>query len=313
MRKRHEKGKHSHYCILVNRSAAGYSKVCVSKLIGEIRRKGSYYTVFEPDSATQLYQTAQRACGLRRWHRGAPQQFSRRGKVTSLIACGGDGTVNLVARVALKANLPMGIVPTGKLNNIAMSLYGKSDPERAISKAVGRNYRKIDTAVAAGQLFIGSAGLGLACSMTELLNGRRQPRFCLGWSGLASKAAAAVDLKKVVIKIDAFRFEARPIIMNVNLLPYSFGLPLSPISVSDDRTAEVIFNLGIDTEPFSTFIRQVCRRKYIYGSSVKLFRGRDIGLESVKGQVLYYDGELMSLNQDRLDVKIGTSQLKVYC
>lgn len=313
MRKRHEKGKHSHYCILVNRSAAEYNKGCIAKLIGAIRRKGSYYTIFEPDSATHLYQMAQRACGLRRWHRGAPQQFSRRGKVTALIACGGDGTVNLVARVALKANLPLGIVPTGKLNNIALSLYGKADPERAISRAVGRNYRKIDTAIAAGQLFIGSAGLGLACTMTELLDNRRQPRFCLGWSGLASKAAAGVDLRKVVVKIDAFRFEVHPIIMNVNLLPYSFGLPLSPISVSDDRTAEVIFNFGVETEAFATFVRQVCRRKYIYGSSVKLFRGRDISLEPVKGMMLYYDGEMVSLNHDRLDIKIGTSQLKVYC
>lgn len=260
-RRRHDKGKHIHYCLLVNRTASEYNQRVVKKLIERIRQKGGYYTVFEPESRAQLYQTAQRACGLRRWFRAAPQQFARRGKVTSLIACGGDGTVNQVARVAAKADLPLGILPMGKLNNIAKSLCGSADPDLAINKIMARNYRKIDTATVAGQMFIGSAGIGFTPEMTELLAGRKPPRFCLGWSGLASKAASAVEMKRVIIQIDAFRFEVHPTILNINLLPYSFGLPLTPLSVPDDKTAEVVFNFGVDTEPFSTFVRQICRKK----------------------------------------------------
>jgi diacylglycerol kinase (ATP) len=233
--------------------------------------------------------------------------------VTSLVACGGDGTVNLVARVAVKANLPMGILPMGGLNNIAVSLYGSDDPDLAIARAVGRNYRKIDTALAAGQMFIGSVGIGFACQMTELLAGRKRPRFCLGWSNLAAKAAAGVDPKTITMKIDAFRFEAHPTLLNVNLLCYSFGLPVSPVSVADDGTAEVIFNLGLDSEPLSTFARQVCRKKYIYGSSVKLFRGKEVSFEPARGTRLCYDGEIMDLTCDRLDISVGTTQLKVFC
>lgn len=313
IRRRFEKSKHAHYCILVNRSAGAYSRNYVSELIEQIRSKGGFYTIFEPESRVQLYQTAERACGLRRWHRGAPQQFARRGKVTSLIACGGDGTVNQVARVALRADLPMGILPMGRLNNIALSLYGGAQPEIAIGKIIGRNYRKIDTATVGGQMFLGFAGIGFATKMTELLANRNRPRFCLGWSSLAARAASAVESKNITVTIDSFRFEVSPVILNINLLPYSFGLPLTLLSAADDQMAEVVFNIDVDTEPFSTFVRQICKKKYVYGASVKLFRGKEISLEPVKDSRLCYDGEIVELPGDKVNIKIGPSQLKVFC
>jgi len=313
MRRRHEKGKHSHYCLLVNKSARGYEQGHVRRLIEQIRRKGGYYSVFEPNSAAQLYHTAQRACGLRKWPGAPPQHFSRRGRVTSLVACGGDGTVNLAAKVALKADLPLGILPMGLLNNIARSLYGATDVESAIKKAMGRNYRKIDIAEVAGQIVVGSAGIGFAVQMAEILETRRPPRFCLGWSQLGSKAAAEVRTRKMMVRIDAFRFEATPIILNFNLLPCSFGLPLSPVSVDDDGTAEVIFNLGVDAEPFSTFARQICRRKYVYGFGVKLFRGKEVSIEPVKGMTLYCDGDLVDISGSSIDFTIPAAKLKVFC
>jgi len=313
MRRRHEKGKHTHYCLLVNKSARGYDQGYIKKLIAQIRRKGGYYSIFEPGSATQLYHTAQRACGLRKWPGTPPQHFHRRGRVTSLVACGGDGTVNLAARVALKADLPLGILPLGLLNNIARSLYGSADAEVAIKKATARNYRRVDTAEVAGQIVVGSAGVGFAVQMAEILATRRPPRFCLGWSQMGSRAAAAVRTKKMTVRVDAFRFEVTPIILNFNLLPYSFGLPLSPVSVDDDGAAEVIFNVGVDTEPFSTFVRRLCRGKYVYGFGVKLFRGKEVSIEPARGLTLYCDGELVDVSGSAVEFTIPSNKLKVFC
>lgn len=313
MRRRRAKGKQRHYCLLVNRKAGGYDERHIKKLIGAIRGDGGYYTVFEPDSAEYLSQTAQRVCGLRPWRRGAPQHFARRGKVSALIACGGDGTVNLVARVAQKADLPMGVLPLGDHNNIARSLCEGADVDTAINKIIKRDYRKIDTASVGRHFMVGSAGIGLVPQLSRLLEQGGRPRLCLGWSSIASKAAAEVKLKKMVIKIDAFRFEVRPIMLSINLLPYSVTLPFSPASVADDRRAEVILNFDQDTAPFSTFVRQVCRKKYIYGGEVKLFRGSDISIEPAKKVCLYCDGELIDIEDEVLKIRVGEKQLKVFC
>ncbi|UCD64454.1 MAG: NAD(+)/NADH kinase [Candidatus Zixiibacteriota bacterium] len=313
MRRRQQKARQSHYCLLVNKSAPNYSRRAVERLTAQIRRRGGYFTVFEPESAAQLSQTAQKVCGLRRWHRGAPQQFSRRGKVTGLVACGGDGTFNQVARVALKANIPVGMLPMGSENNIARALCGSVDHDDAIKKIVARKYRKIDTATAAGQIFVSSAGIGFIPQLGQLLKSRGKPRFCLSWSPLASRAAASVKLRKMVVKIDAFRFEVQPIMVNVNLLPYTLTLPLSPVSAFDDHRAEVLLDFGPEASVFAPFVRQICRKKYTYGNQVKLFRGADISIEPARGALLYYDGELVEVKDNALEVKIASRQLKVFC
>ncbi|NOY88487.1 MAG: hypothetical protein GXO93_03730 [FCB group bacterium] len=310
---RRQKQKQSHYCLLVNKKATNYNQSLVNKLAYAIRSKGGYYSIFSPDSSGLLYQTAMKTSGLKRWYHPAPQSFSKRGKVTAFIACGGDGTFNIVAQVALKANLPVGILPMGKFNNIALSLYGSDNADTAINRMMERSYRKIDTATIAGKTFFSSVGFGFVPQMAATLNSKKKPRFSMGWAKLGQKSAQAVTTQKTVIKIDSFRFEINPTIFNVNLLPYTLGLPFSTVSLYDDSQAEIIFDVGVDSKVFSTFTRQIYKKKYIYGSDIKLFRGKDITAQFVKEAMIYLDGELIKLNDDFVKIEIGNNQLKVFC
>ena len=51
-------------------------------------------------------------------------------------ACGGDGTVQLVARNLVHSNIPIGIVPLGSANGLAKSLDIPDDIEQALDKVV---------------------------------------------------------------------------------------------------------------------------------------------------------------------------------
>ena len=126
-RKRLIKQKNFHYCILVNRQSANFNDKYVKQLTAAIRKKGGFFSLFETSSEIALYNTAMKCAGLRPWHRGTPPNFSGRGRVTGLIACGGDGTVNTVGRVSLKSGIPLGVLPSGKLNNFAKAFYGTED------------------------------------------------------------------------------------------------------------------------------------------------------------------------------------------
>ncbi len=313
MRRRHQKEKQAHFCLLVNREATNYSSRAVDRLTRAIRKAGGHYSVFEPRSAMDLLQISQRVCGLRRWKGNVPHQFTHRGKVSGLIACGGDGTFNLVARAALKADLPVGALPLGEYNNIVQSLYGSTDVETAIARILNRDYRLIDFATAADQPFFGSAGIGLIPKLARKLDGRKRPRFGFSWGQLGSKAAAEVDSKKLIIKIDAFRFDVSPVVLNINLLPYSLGLPFSPASILDDGRAEVILNFGVDKKSLSTFIGQVYKKKYVYGSEVRLFRGKRIDIQPARGRTLYLDGELIKLPYDLIEIEVSDKKLKAFC
>jgi diacylglycerol kinase family enzyme len=311
LRKRQRKVKKSHYALLVNRKAHGYQKREVSRLITAIRSDGGSYTLYEPDSALDMVRQAEVACGLRQATARLPRPFERGGKVTALVACGGDGTFNLVARAAWKTGLPVGIYPLGRLNNIALSFYGTVEPERAIKHVLSPKARPTDVGVAGNLPFYGSIGVGFIPGLIEELQQRTPPRMAVGWSRLGAETAAGVTREKTVIKVDAFRFEVQPLMLNINLLPYSAGLPISPASIPDDGHAEIIFDVGPDAGEFSAYTRLILKRRFLYGEGFRLYRGRHIALTPVKGRILSLDGELIELPANALEIKIEEKKLQV--
>lgn len=301
----------SHYALLVNKAATNYQQRSVAKLISAIRAKGGAYTLYEPKTPTDTLHQAEVALGYRRANKACPRPYYRAGKVTALIACGGDGTFNLAGRAALKTDIPVGCLPMGRFNNIDQALNGTTGIDTAITRIVGGKHRLIDSATAAGVTFFGSVGMGFMVELAQQLQDRGTPRFSLGWSKMGARAAGEVQLHKTILKVDAFQFEIRPIILNINLLSHSNGLPLTPASVADDGLAEIVFDRGDNVGNFSSFTRLILKKKYLYGDDVRLYRGKTITCQSVKGRRLYLDGELISVPNESLEIQIGEKQLHV--
>ncbi len=312
-RKRRYKPKHEHFGLFINRKAGGYSAEAVKKLITAVRSKNANWTVVEPPDAMSLLAATRMAAGLRKASQPFQKDIERRGAITSLVACGGDGTVNLVARAACEGSLPLGILPMGRHNNIARSIYGHDDPKAAIDRIMEKSYRLIDVGRVADQFFVGSIGLGFTPAFQKSITERGAPRFGIGWSRLASGVASGVSQPTRVIKVDTFRFEVGPIILNINLLPFTCGLPLDSAAMPDDGLAEIIFDVDAEAQEFSGFVRQVYKKKQLFGNRFRLFRGRNIVIQPTRGDKLYLDGEIVELPTDALEITIDQKKLNVYC
>jgi YegS/Rv2252/BmrU family lipid kinase len=81
--------------------------------------------------------------------------------VSTVIAWGGDGTVNEVGSVAAFRNVTLGIIPSGSGNGLARELRIPFDPVRAIDVALGGRAWPIDAGELDGRLFFNIAGIGL--------------------------------------------------------------------------------------------------------------------------------------------------------
>lgn len=301
-----------HVCIIVNESTVGYRPEPIERLTAAIRKRGDQYTVIRPRTAHELSDAAHAACGRRRARRLLPPNFERRGRVTSLVSCGGDGTFNLVARAALAADIPIGLLPMGRFNNIALSLYKDVSVAASIKRLSGREFRLIDVGNVSGQPFFCAIGLGLIPRLTKNLAEQKTPRLGLGWARLVSQAASEIEPKKLVIKVDAFRFEISPTILQANLLSHASGLALSPASLTDDRRAEIIFDVSATRGELGAYARRIHSGKFIYGSNIRLFRGAVVTVQPVQERTLYLDGELIELPTNLIEIKIEEKQLKVY-
>ena len=97
--------------------------------------------------------------------------------VTRVVVGGGDGTLNRMLPVLLRANLPLGVVPLGTGNDFARSLSLPFEPVEAVKVIVGGHCRRVDVGEANGIPFLNSVGIGLGPELTKRLDRERKVRL----------------------------------------------------------------------------------------------------------------------------------------
>ncbi len=283
--------------IVANPHCTEYSEKNLEYLVNELKRRGFLYFSAKPDTPEDMSRYVKSVLNK---------------KPTGIIACGGDGTVNQVARHVMRRKTILGILPMGRFNNIYRSLYGEPDIKSAVANILSGREKRIDCGMASGRFFLASVGLGLIPEMSELLKKKRSPVFSIGWSRLAAQAAAAVKIRQRSIKVDAFEFNLSAQTININLLPYTTGLPLTPASLTDDGKCEIVFDIGETRAIMSSFIRLIYKRKYIYSNDIRIFRGRRISIAPVDGSYVYIDGEIIRSPSTELKIEIMDKKIRIY-
>ena len=95
---------------------------------------------------------------------------------TALGICGGDGSVNAAAEVALAHERPLLVIPTGTLNHLARDLRVRS-PADAVRAFTRGEAVSVDVGAIDGRSFLNSAGFG---AYTEMVDRRRGLEAKLG-------------------------------------------------------------------------------------------------------------------------------------
>jgi len=106
-------------------------------------------------------------------------------RATVLGVCGGDGTVNAGAEVAIERNLPLLVIPGGTLNHFSRAI-GLETARDAIAAYRSGGVVRVDVALAGERLFLNTASFG---AYTELVDLRTKLEARLGkWPALAVSA-----------------------------------------------------------------------------------------------------------------------------
>jgi diacylglycerol kinase (ATP) len=120
--------------------------------------------------------------------------------VDILIACGGDGTVNQVASVAVTTDTTLGIIPLGTTNALSHTLFGVSSKFFPVRKAldiiIQGNLQSIDTAKCNDNLMLLLVGLGFEQQMIE--NADRQRKDELGQLAYIGGLHRAIDMNQIL-------------------------------------------------------------------------------------------------------------------
>jgi len=88
-------------------------------------------------------------------------------KADYVIAVGGDGTVNEVARTLINTNITLGIIPLGSGNGLARDLQIPMNSKEALEIIKDDNIIKIDYGIANDNIFFCTCGMGFDAMVSE--------------------------------------------------------------------------------------------------------------------------------------------------
>ena len=162
-----------------------------------------------------------------------------------VIAVGGDGTVNEVARGLLGSGAALGIVPIGSGNGLARALRLPLRPTPALAALEAGVRRPIDVGRLNGGLFLNVAGTGFDAAVGAAFqragrDGRR--RGLLSYLRLSLAEAVHYRPRPLVIEAEGERRELTPYVVTfANGPQYGSGAVINPGGLLDDGRLEAVF------------------------------------------------------------------------
>ncbi len=163
----------------------------------------------------------------------------------AVLAVGGDGTVNEVARGLLGTRVALGIVPAGSGNGLARALGIPLQPALALAALETAESRAIDVGFLNGRPFLNVAGAGFDAAVGHAFHERGKQggrRGLFGYVHLSLRELRAYHAAPVVLELPGeARHELKPFVLTfANGPQYGSGAVINPGARLDDGVLEIV-------------------------------------------------------------------------
>ena len=230
----------------------------------------------------------------------------------TLIAMGGDGTLQLLVNEVLGQDVQVGVIPAGCGNDFAAALGITKNVEKAVEIIVGGKTRMVDLVRVRNSsglhvVCLGGGGMGIDAEALRYANGRFAK-----WPGrlryLASAIAALRGFRGVQVEA-AFPESDRPHVAKLVLMAAVLnaptlggGLRLAPDARLDDGMLEVVMiEMLRKTEVLALIPRLLITGELRSGRAVRM-RSAKIKLTAEKETSFQGDGELLGKTPVEIEV-----------
>jgi diacylglycerol kinase (ATP) len=221
-----------------------------------------------------------------------------------VIAGGGDGTVQLVARTLMGTKIPLGILPLGSANGLATALGLPKNPECLDLMTSTKNVRPFDFLRFNDKhicIHLGDIGINALMVKNFAESGEKG---MMGYAKFLLPAIQQSPLLKYSIKTDAGTFEKEGYMLSfANAHKYGTGIHISEGSVSDGKfeicnvervaldavikAGLTILNVFVDKDMFSDVISCTCAEIVIDQKTDLQIDGEYIGkVDRVKVEII---------------------------
>lgn len=215
-----------------------------------------------------------------------------------IVAVGGDGTINEVAiGLVNKGKGVLGIIPGGTGNDMAKSLGISMDPMEALEQLCNGKKNKIDIGDVNNFIFFNIASIGFDAEVTKntiILKNIIKSKFSYAISVIYS--LISFKKKKIQINIDGKVINEEVILVAVgNGKYYGSGMKILPDAKVDDGYLDICIVSNIGKIKLLFLFPSIFKGNHIkHTKYVKMYRGKNIKINSIEEFYLNIDGEINS-------------------
>jgi YegS/Rv2252/BmrU family lipid kinase len=204
----------------------------------------------------------------------------------------GDGLLGAVGGAVAGSEVPLGIVPGGRGNDLARVLGVPSEPEAAVEALFSGHSRRIDVGEANGRRFLGIVSVGFDSECNRLANEVRFLRSNLVYLYSLLRTLGSWKPARFTIRVDEERKRISGYSVSVaNNSTFGGGMRIAPKAELDDGEFDIVTVGDVGKLRFVGNLPKVFKGTHVNQEEVRVFRASHLELSASRPFPVYADGE----------------------
>lgn len=227
-----------------------------------------------------------------------------------IVAVGGDGSVNEVAKGLIGSKTALGIIPAGSGNGLAHHLKIPVNHKKAIEIINKERAIKIDTGSINDRLFISIAGIGFDAFVAEKFS-QGSKRGFLSYARIVAEQYPNYRPKKYTIEINGKIIKTRALFVGfANSDQFGYGTSIAPFAKIDDGLLDVIIMKKPSVIEIPLLASLLYWRKIDKWKHIEFIKATELTIKMKKKRWVNIDGEPLVLGK-KLNVKVHPHSLNI--
>ncbi|MFT3993082.1 MAG: diacylglycerol kinase family lipid kinase [Dysgonomonas sp.] len=230
--------------------------------------------------------------------------------VDYVIAAGGDGTVNEVARTLVDSNIALGIIPLGSGNGLGRDLDIPTDAKKALAVINEENVISIDYGVANDHIFFCTCGVGFDAIIAEKVSGKKNRGSLMYFKNMLESFIQQKPETYEIICPEGTIKDKAFVVTCANASQYGYNAHIAPHADIQDglMNVAILKPLSILEVPQTTV--QLFTRNLDDNKKMIELLTKEVTIIREKEGVMHIDGDPIQMGKE-IHVKIMPKGLKV--
>lgn len=227
-----------------------------------------------------------------------------------IIAVGGDGTVNEIARAMIHSSAVLGIIPKGSGNGLARELHIPMDAKRALDLIIKGHVTTIDCCKANNRIFFCTCGVGFDAAVSQKFANETR-RGSLTYIKNTVEEYLSYKPEPYELLIDSQTIKEKAFLVACgNASQYGNNAFIAPHANIQDGQMDITVLSPFTPLDIAPLAIQLFTKQIDRNSKIKTFKGKEVTIIRQHPGVMHLDGEPV-MAESRIEISILPGSLHV--